>query len=74
LKLSGFRSELCDSKNGLGKSVRSAKNLKYNYWVVVGDEEINNNNLTLESRTGEKVVITLEELVRKLKLEIENKV
>ncbi len=73
LKLAGFRSELCDSKNGLGKSVRNAKNLKLNYWIVVGDEEVSNNNLTLESRTGEKMIVTLEELINKLKEEIVSK-
>jgi threonyl-tRNA synthetase len=69
LKENNMRVELCDSKNGLGKSVRNAKNMKYNYWVVVGDEEVNNNTLTLESRSGEKIVITIDELISKLKEE-----
>jgi threonyl-tRNA synthetase len=73
LKESGMRAELCDSKNGLGKSVRNAKNLKYNYWVVVGDEEVTENNLTLESRSGEKIKIKLEELINKLQEEIKSK-
>lgn len=74
LKESGMRTELCDSKNGLGKSVRNAKNMKYNYWIVVGDEEVTENNLTLESRDGVKIKINLEELINKLKLEIKNKI
>jgi threonyl-tRNA synthetase len=53
--------------------VRNAKNLKYNYWVVVGDEEVTENNLTLESRSGEKIKINLEELINKLQEEIKSK-
>ncbi len=73
LRKSKIRAEYFDSSNGMGKSVRYAKNMKYNYWVVVGDEEVNENNLTLESREGEKVKITLEELISKLKTEITDK-
>ncbi len=70
---SGLRAELCDSKSGLGKSVRNAKNLKYNYWIVVGDEEMNANNVTLESRTGEKSTISVADLITKLKEEVNDK-
>ncbi len=73
LKENKIRVELCDSKDGLGKSVRNAKNMKYNYWIVVGDEEKNTNTITLESRSGEKVNINIEELVSKLGAEIKNK-
>ena len=59
--------------NGLGKKVRNAKEMKYPYWIVVGDNDIETNTLTLESRSGEKLNITKEELVAKLKLEIVEK-
>ena len=59
--------------NGLGKKVRNAKEMKYPYWIVVGDNDIETNTLTLESRSGEKLNITKEELLAKLKLEIVNK-
>ncbi len=73
LKSAGIRVELCDSKNGLGKSVRAAKNYKYPYWIVVGDNEISTNTLTLESLKGEKFSVTLEDLVVKLKEEVTSK-
>jgi threonyl-tRNA synthetase len=73
LKSVGLRVELSDSKNGLGKSVRNAKNLKYPYWVVIGDNEISTNTLTVESLKGEKFSITLEDLIVKLKEEVSSK-
>lgn len=73
LKKLGMRIELADENNGLGKNVRGAKNMKYPYWIVVGDEEMKTNTITLESRSGEKVVITLEDLKNKLREEIKNK-
>jgi threonyl-tRNA synthetase len=74
LKENNIRAELCDGKSGLGKSVRSAKNMKYNYWVVLGDEEMKTNTLTLESRNGEKIKITIKDLVEKLTKEVLEKV
>ena len=73
LRKSKIRAEYFDSSNGMGKSVRYAKNMKYNYWVVVGDEEVSENSLTLENRSGEKIKITLDELINRLKLEISDK-
>lgn len=68
-----FRIELCDSKNGLGKNVREAKNNKLPYWIVIGDQEMNENKITLESRNGEKLSLNVDELLEKLKIKIEEK-
>ena len=73
LKLSKLRVELADSKTGLGKSVRAAKNMKQPYWIVVGDSEMESKTVTLESRDGEKINISLDNLIIRLKTEIENK-
>ena len=54
LKENNIRVEIADFKNGLGKNVRYAKDMKYPYWVVVGDKEVAENTLTLENRNGEK--------------------
>ena len=59
-----------NNTNGLGKKVRNAKEMKYPYWIVVGDSDIETNTLTLESRSGEKLNITKEELINRLKMEI----
>lgn len=73
LKTEGFRVELADNKDGLGKKVRQAKDNKYPYWIVIGDKEIEENKITLESRDGEKFNLSFEELLEKLEGEIEEK-
>lgn len=74
LKENNFRIELEDSKDGLGKKVRYAKEMKYPYWIVIGDKEKEENKVTLESRSGEKFNLSLEELIEKLREEEKNKI
>ena len=63
LKNEGFRVELDDSNDGFGKKVRKAKKEKLPYFIVIGEKDMEENKLTLESRdTGESQQITLEEL------------
>ncbi len=69
-----FRVELEDSKDGLGKKVRYAKDMKYPYWIVIGNKEIEENKITLESRSGEKFNLSLEELIEKLEREVREKI
>lgn len=73
LKNIGIQSELDDDKNGLGKKVRAAKDMKVPYWIVIGDAEVEGKTVTLESRGGEKVSITIDELVTRLGEELKNK-
>ncbi len=73
LKEKNLRVELEDGKDGLGKKVRHAKDMKYPYWIVIGDKEMNEHKITLESREGEKFSLSLEELVEKLEDEIREK-
>ena len=74
LKENKFRVDLEDSKDGLGKKVRYAKEMKYPYWIVIGDKERDENKVTLESRSGEKFSLSLEELIEKLEKEVEEKI
>ena len=73
LKENGFRVELSDSKNGLGKNVRNAKNMKYPYWIVLGDSEMNTNTITLESRNGDKINSKIEDVKNDLQKIVINK-
>lgn len=73
LKAANIRVELDDDKNGLGKKVRHAKDMKYPYWIVIGDSEIAGATVTLESREGEKFILTHQELLAKLNSEIAEK-
>ncbi len=73
LKEKNFRVELEDSKDGLGKKVRYAKEMKYPYWIVIGDKEVAEEKVTLESREGEKFSLSLDELLNKLESEVKEK-
>ena len=75
LKENNIRAELDDAKANLGGKVRDAKNNKIPYWIVIGNKEMEAKKITLESRdTGQLGQISKEELLTKLKKEIEEKI
>jgi threonyl-tRNA synthetase len=66
----GLRVELDDSDNGLGKKIRYVKTQKYPYFLVIGDAEVANKTVTLESRDAGKIgEMSIEDLIAKLKEE-----
>lgn len=70
----GMRVEFADQKDGLGKKVRSAKELKTPYWVVIGDKDVEANMVTLESRDhGNLGQMSMDDVLAKLTLEIKEK-
>ena len=74
LSENGIRVELDDAKEGLGKKIRQAREMKTSYWAVIGDAEITNGTVTLEHRTEGKIgEIKLEELLARLTDEIKSK-
>lgn len=74
LKENNIRAELDDTDSNLGGKVRDAKNNKIPYWLVIGDKEIAENKVTLESRdAGQFDQLTNKELLEKLLKEIKNK-
>lgn len=74
LEAKNIRVELDDSKDGLGKKVRYAKEMKNPYWIVIGDKDIEANMVTLESRdNGQIGQMNIDDVVDKLVEEIENK-
>ncbi len=70
LKEKGIRVELDNGDENLGTKVRDAKTNKLPYWIVLGDKEVESGKVTLESRSGEKVELTQDELLEKLLSEI----
>ena len=70
LKSAGVRAEVDTDSESLGKKIRSAKQDKLPYFIVIGDKEVEAKKLTLESRDGNSTETTVEELVAKLKQEI----
>lgn len=67
LKAAGYRAEIDTSNDSMGKKIRSAKKNKLPYFIVIGDQEVQNNTLTLESRDEEdNQTMTLDTLLQKL--------
>lgn len=54
IKQAGFRVELDDRNEGLGKKIRSAKEEKIPYLFVIGDKEVDEKTVTIEGR-AEKI-------------------
>jgi threonyl-tRNA synthetase len=66
----GFRVDLDNSKDSMGKKIRNAKKEKLPYFLVIGDKEIENKTVTLESRdTGESTTLSVDELLKRLQTE-----
>jgi len=71
LKANNIRVDFDDSDTGMGKKIRAGKNEKVPYMLVIGDKEMEEKNLTVEIRdTATQEKMTLEDLLKKLKLEI----
>lgn len=73
LKAIGIRAVLDDSNESLGKRIRNAKTDRLPYFAVVGDKEVTAKNVTLESRKGESVEMSLSRLGNHLLTEIDTK-
>ena len=69
----GIRAELDMSNETLGKRIRAAKTMKVPYFLVVGDEEMGTETATLESRAGKIGALPIQEIILRLKAEIENR-
>ena len=74
LRKNDLRVELDASKEGLGKKVRGAREMKTPYWAVIGDTEVTNGTMTLEHITLGKIgEMKVEELITKLLEEVKEK-
>ena len=74
LRKSGIRVNLDDREEKVGYKMREAIIGKYPYILVLGDNEKQNKTITYRtSQSEEKVTLSLEEFVNKVKEEIENK-
>lgn len=75
LKEADIRTELDHSNESLSKKIRNAKTEKVPYILVIGDKEVSENKVTLESRDNKKLgQISVEKLILKLKQEIKDRV
>ncbi|OGG55075.1 threonine--tRNA ligase [Candidatus Kaiserbacteria bacterium RIFCSPHIGHO2_02_FULL_49_11] len=70
LKEKGIRIELDDSSETLGKKIRNAKTEKVPYFLVLGDQEVEKKEVTLESRDRKIGTLTVPALIARLSEEI----
>ena len=69
LKAAGIRAILDDSNESMGKKIRNVKMAHLPYFAVVGDAEIADGTVTLESRSGATEKLPREAFVAKLREE-----
>jgi threonyl-tRNA synthetase len=66
-----FRVNLDTSNDSMGKKIRHAKQMKLPYFIVIGDKEVEGQNITLESRdTGVSETLSTDSLITKLITEV----
>ena len=74
LKAENIRVELDVSDETLGKKIRNAKTEKIPYALVIGDKEVSEKKVTIESRdNGNLGTSSVENLVLKLRKEIKDR-
>ncbi|MDO8424228.1 MAG: threonine--tRNA ligase [bacterium] len=74
LKAANIRVELDVSDETLGKKIRNFKTEKVPYALVIGDKEVSENKVTVESRDqGKAGESSIEDLIDKLKTEIKER-
>lgn len=67
LKEENIRAELDQSDETLGKKIRNARSGKVPYWIIIGDNEMKESKLKIESRDkGDLGTMTLENFLKSL--------
>jgi threonyl-tRNA synthetase len=75
LKSAGIRVDFDDRDEGMGKKIRAGKNDRVPYMIVIGDKEMEENILTIESRdTGAQEKMSAEQFIEKVTREIKDRV
>ncbi len=74
MKAAGIRAELDDRNEKLGYRIREAQLSKVPYMIVVGEDEMNSNGVTVRARTeGEGGKFSVDEFIQKVVDEINTK-
>ena len=73
MKNSDIRVSLDDGKDSLGKRIRNAKNDKVPYVIIVGDKEMESEQLTIETRNDKIEGITSDDFITRVINEIKDK-
>jgi len=71
LQAEGFRAELDNDSETLGKRIRVAQKAKTPYMLVVGEKEVNDKTVAVRSRdNGDEGVINVDEMITKMQTEL----
>ncbi len=74
MRKAGFRVEVDDQAAGLGAKIRAARQDRLPYIIVLGEREAESGQVSVRSRReGELGTMNLDELVTKMRFELENK-
>lgn len=74
LKELDIRSDIDTSSDSFSKKIRNAEMEKYNYVVIVWEEEVSNKTVSIRNvRTKEQATIKIDEFINKLTTEIKEK-
>ncbi len=65
----GLRVHVSDENESMGKKIRAAKTEKLPYFIVLGDKEVADRSVTLESRDGTSETMSFDEVAVKLTAE-----
>ncbi len=71
LKANGIRVELDERAETLGNKIRNTQNEKVPYMLIMGDKEIENNEISVRNRAGENSSMQLSKFIGIITLEIE---
>ncbi len=75
LRDKGFRVELDDRSEKIGYKIREAQLEKVPYMIIAGEKEMNEGTVSVRSRReGDKGTMTLDDFMKMLKEEVDNKV
>ena len=75
LRAEGVRVEVDDSSNNIMKKIRNHRKLQPAYLVILGDDEMKNETVSLRARNGDQIAgIPLTTFVADLMSEIEEKI
>ena len=75
LRDKGFRVELDDRSEKIGYKIREAQLEKVPYMIIAGEKEMNEGTVSVRSRReGDKGAMTLDDFIKMLKEEVDNKV
>lgn len=73
LKQVGIRAKLNSDDESLGKKIRDTKIQKTPYFLVMGDKEVDEKMITVESRNGDSEKMSVEEFIAKISEEIKTR-